>query len=333
LALHVSQNKWLCIFLTVFTLYSNSAFSIACVKAVQSPYKADHLAGKVAMVTGATFGIGKATALGLAKQGAEVIIVGRDFERTKATVEWIKAESGNPKISFLIADLSIMKQVKKLADEFKDQYPRLDILVNNAGAIFTKKEMTSENIEKTWAINHLSPLLLTLELTETLKASAPARVVNVASALYERGKITLEAQDSNAGFKGLDAYGDSKLATMLVSFNLAKGLQSSGVQINTLHPGFVDTGIGTNNTGPLKWLLVALKPIKKFLAAKTSYMLTPEEGAQTSIYLASSSEVEGVSGQYYNQGVRAPVTSSVLDETLQQKVLDFSLAQIQEALR
>lgn len=331
--LQVRQSRLLFTVLTVLTLFSNFAFAGLCKKALAPVYEATQLLGKRALVTGATFGIGKETALGLAKQGAEVIIVGRDQVKAIEAVEWIKRESGNPKVTYLLADLSNLQQVKKLATDFKSQYSELDILVNNAGAIFAKKEMTSENLEKTWALNHLSPMLLTLELLPALKSAPKARVVNVASALYEKGNVSFTKTKSDESFKGLQVYSDSKLASMLTAFYLAKQLNGTHVQINCLHPGFVDTGIGANNGGLLKYLLLAAKPLKKFLAEHTDYMMTPEEGARTSIYLASSSEVEGVTGQYFYKSQGIATTATVQDQELQNKIWDLSLKQIQEALK
>lgn len=320
------------IVLTVLTLFSNFSYAGLCKKAFAPVYDSPRLVGKTALVTGATFGIGKETALGIANQGAEVIVVGRDSKRTLEAVEWLKLQSGNSKISYLIADLSNLHQVKQLAAEFKKKHSKLDILVNNAGAIFVKKELTSENLEKTWALNHLSPMLLTTELIDVLQASGAARVVNVASALYEKGEINLKAQQPENDFKGLKAYSDSKLASMLVSFYLAKSLAGTGIQVNCLHPGFVDTGIGTNNTGIFKFLLMAAKPLKKFLAEKTDFMMTPEEGARTSIYLASSPEAAGITGKYFYKSQQAPTNATVQDEALQKSMWEFSQQQIQNVL-
>ena len=333
MVLRVRQINLLFTVLTVLTLFSSSSFASLCKKALAPVYEATQLQGKRALVTGATFGIGKETALGLAKQGGEVIIVGRDQKKAIEAVEWIKTQSGNPHVTYMLADLSILQQVKKLAADFKSRYSELDILVNNAGAIFAKKEMTSENLEKTWALNHLSPMLLTMELLSSLKAAPNARVVNVASALYVKGEISFSDRKADEKFKGLKAYSDSKLASMLTAFYLAKQLQGTSVQINCLHPGFVDTGIGANNGGFLKYLLLAAQPIKKFLAENTNYMMTPEEGARTSIYLASSPEVTGITGQYFYKSQGIATTSTVQDADLQSKVWQLSLKQIQDALR
>jgi retinol dehydrogenase 12 len=143
--------------------------------------------GKICLVTGATLGIGKETALGLARKGAHVVLVGRDAARTRETAAGIANESGNPQVDFLIADLSSQAEVRRLAAEFKDKYPRLDVLLNNAGAIFTRRETTVEGFERTWALNHLAEFLLTRLLLDTLEASAPARIVNVASTAHTRG--------------------------------------------------------------------------------------------------------------------------------------------------
>jgi retinol dehydrogenase 12 len=317
----------------VFTLFSSHALASLCKTKLANVQTPANLSGKTIIITGATFGIGKETALGLARTGAEVVIVGRDQKKSEETVNWLKSETKNEKVHYLLADLSLLKEVKKLADEIKKKYPKVDVLVNNAGAIFTHKEMTAENIEKTWALNHLSPMLLTLELIDVLKAAEGARVVNVASALYEKGQIPDPVLGRPGSYKGFAVYSDSKLAAVLTTFKMAKELETLGIQVNCLHPGFVDTGIGTNNAGLMKWVLQVLKPVKSFLSAHTSYIMTPAEGAKTSIYLASSPHVEGVTGKYFFKNEQTETTTLVQDSGLQEKVWEMSLKQIQEALK
>ncbi len=266
--------------------------------------------GKTCLVTGATLGIGKETALGLARKGAQVVIVGRDEARTRETAAWIAKESGNARIDFLVADLSSQAEVRHLAAEFKGKYARLDVLLNNAGAIFTRRETTIDGYERTWALNHLAEFLLTSLLLEMLQASAPARIVNVASAAHTSGKIDFDNLQGEEKYSGIGAYSQSKLANILFTYALARRLSGKGVTANCLHPGVVATGFGHNTPGLVNTLLSLARP----------FLITPEKGAMTSIYLASSPEVADVSGKYFAKC--KPIASSKLsyDEALQEKL-------------
>ncbi len=275
---------------------------------------------KICLVTGATSGIGKETALGLARMGANVTIVGRNPQITVETVAWLKKESANEQIHFLLADLSSLEQVRRVAKEFKEKHPRLDILVNNAGAIFLHKETSSEGFEKTWALNVLSPFLLTLGLLDHLKASKASRIVNVASKLHANGKIDFENLQGEKSYKGTTAYNDSKLAVILWTNALARRLHGTTVTVNSLHPGVVATGIASNTKGPLKFFV----ELGRFFV--NPFLLSPAEGAKTSLYAATSEKLEGVTGKYFDNS--AVVESSPLshDINLQERVWDVSLA-------
>lgn len=266
--------------------------------------------GKICLVTGATLGIGKETALGLARKGAQVVIVGRDEARTRETAAWIVKESGNARIDFLVADLSSQAEVRHLAAEFKGKYVRLDVLLNNAGAIFTRRETTIDGYERTWALNHLAEFLLTSLLLEMLQASAPARIVNVASAAHTSGKIDFDNLQGEEKYSGIGAYSQSKLANILFTYALARRLSGKGVTANCLHPGVVATGFGHNTPGLVNTLLSLARP----------FLITPEKGAATSIALASSPDVADVSGKYFAKS--QPIASSKLsyDEALQEKL-------------
>ena len=265
---------------------------------------------KICLVTGATLGIGKETALGLARKGAQVVIVGRDEARTRETATWIVKESGNARIDFLVADLSSQAEVRRLAAEFKGKYVRLDVLLNNAGAIFTRRETTIDGYERTWALNHLAEFLLTSLLLEMLQASAPARIVNVASAAHTSGKIDFDNLQGEEKYSGIGAYSQSKLANILFTYALARRLSGKGVTANCLHPGVVATGFGHNTPGLVNTLLSLARP----------FLITPEKGAATSIALASSPDVADVSGKYFAKS--QPIASSKLsyDEALQEKL-------------
>jgi NAD(P)-dependent dehydrogenase (short-subunit alcohol dehydrogenase family) len=199
------------------------------------------------MVTGATGGIGEITATALARNGATVVVVGRSREKAIATVEKIKKATGNQKVEYMLADLSSQKDVRHLAEEFKAKYDRLHVLVNNAGALYTKREESVDGIELTFALNHLGYFLLTNLLLDTIKASAPARIVNVSSSMHRRGTMDWQDLEGKKKFSGWAIYGRSKLANILFTRELARRLEGSGVTVNALHPGVVTTGFGTNN--------------------------------------------------------------------------------------
>ena len=270
---------------------------------------------KICMVTGATAGIGLVTAQTLAQQGATVIVVGRNPEKGAATVARIQQETGNSSVEFMQADLSVQAQIRRLAQEFKNRYPRLDVLVNNAGGFFMKRQLSADGIEMTFALNHLSVFLLTNLLLDTLRASAPARIVNVSSDAHRNARINLEDLQWQQKYRGIGAYGQSKLAVVLFTYELARRLEGTEVTVNALHPGFVATNIGKNNG----WLVRLFAPLMKLMA------LSPEEGAQTSIYLASSPEVAGVTGNYFDK--KEPVRSAPAsyDEAAAQRLWEISV--------
>ncbi len=274
--------------------------------------------GKICLVTGATLGIGKETALGLARKGAHVAIVGRDEARTRETAAWIAKESGNPQVDFLVADLSSQAEVRRLAAAFDSRYPRLDVLVNNAGAIFMKRELTVDGVERTWALNHLAEFLLTRLLLEKLEASAPARIVNVSSDAHTAGVIAFDNLQGEKKYGGMRIYAQSKLANILFTFALARRLAGKGVTANCLHPGVVATGFGHNTPGLVNAVLNLARP----------FLLTAQQGAATSIYLASSPEVADVSGKYFVKCKPAKPSKQCADVALQERLWELSERQI-----
>jgi retinol dehydrogenase 12 len=251
------------------------------------------LQGKTILVTGATSGIGRVTAESLAKLGAAVYCAGRDPQRTQETVAAIQKESGNAQVFGLLADLASFRQIRALADEMLQRAARLDVLVNNAGALFLRRKLSQDGIELTLALNHLAYFLLTNLLLERLKATAAqageARIVNVSSAAHMGARINFDDLQFTHAYGPMRAYGQSKLANVLFTYELARRLAGSDVTANVLHPGFVASRFATNN-GPLAKIAMRLA---RFIA------ISPEEGAQTSIYLASAAGVKGVSGQYF----------------------------------
>ena len=245
--------------------------------------------GKVCLVTGATDGIGKVSARVLAELGAKVIIVGRNPEKSAIVLAELRSISGNKNIDLLMADLAVMQEVRDLAEQVISRYDRLDVLLNNAGGYFTKHEITSDGLEMTFALNHMSYFLLTNKLMELLKYSAPARIVNVSSDAHYGVDIEFENLNGEQEYKAWKAYQKSKLANVLFTYELLKKVPGN-ITVNCLHPGFVATNFGHNNGG-------FFGPVLKI--AQRISAIDPEEGAKTSIFLCSAPEVKGVSGKYF----------------------------------
>ena len=243
----------------------------------------------ICLITGATSGIGEVTARELARRGMHVVIVGRSAERVAATVARIKQATG-VEIETLIADLSSQAGVRSVAEAFLQRHQRLDVLINNAGGFFASRQISADGIELTWALNHMSYFLLTNLLTDILRASAPARVVNVSSDAHRSGVMRWDDLQFTRSYNGWAAYAQSKLANILFSNELARRLEGTGMTSNALHPGFVATRFAHNN-GIIWGGLMALM--------QRLFGITPEEGAQTSIYLATASEVATISGRYF----------------------------------
>jgi|ETN07SMinimDraft_1059922.scaffolds.fasta_scaffold01650_3 NAD(P)-dependent dehydrogenase (short-subunit alcohol dehydrogenase family) len=272
------------------------------------------MAGKICLVTGATNGIGRVTALELAHMGANVVIVGRDPARCALTAADLREESGNPDVDFLVADLSSQEDIRRLADEFKERHQRLDVLVNNAGAIHMSRRKSVDGIEMTFALNHLSYFLLTNLLLDVLSASAPARVVNVASVVHEKAKIDLFDIHAPRHYSGFRAYSRSKLCNLLFTYELARRLEGTGVTANALHPGLVATNILTNN-GILGRFLNMMLGVRG---------ISVEAGALTSVYAASSTDLEGVSGKYLDKKQIVPSSARSFDEAQAAELWELS---------
>jgi NAD(P)-dependent dehydrogenase (short-subunit alcohol dehydrogenase family) len=247
--------------------------------------------GKICLVTGGTAGIGLVTARSLAEQGAQVIVVGRDRRKGEAATA-APGDRRTGAVTFAAADLTVQGEIRRLAGELRDRLPRLDVLVNNAGAMFGRRTLSADGIEMTFALNHLGYFLLTHELLPLLRAAPRARIVNVASRAHRGVKLHFDDLQHQRRYTGWIAYKRSKLANLLFTYELARRLEATGgtrVTANALHPGFVATDIGVANglLAGIVWRAVALAAIP------------PEEGARTSIHLASAPEVDGVSGQYF----------------------------------
>ena len=247
------------------------------------------MAGSVCIVTGANGGIGRATVLGLANLGATVVMVCRSRERGEAALAEVKEKSNNDHVSLQIADLSSQVEVRKLAENFRSQHSALHVLINNAGIVPRKREVTVDGLETQFAVNYLAPFLLTNLLLDMLKSSAPARVVTVASDMHRGATIDFDDLQSERAYKPLRVYCRTKLANVLFTKELARRLQGTGVTANCLHPGVVATKLLADAMGMRR----TVRPTTRLIGS------SPDKGAKTSIYLASSPEVEGVSGKYF----------------------------------
>ena len=250
--------------------------------------------GNVVLVTGGTSGIGKATATALAAMGADVVVVGRNRERGEQAAAEIRARTGG-RVDLALSDLASQAEVRALAEGFRRRYDRLDVLVNNAGLVQSTRTESPDGIETTFAINHLAPFLLTNLLLDVLKESAPSRIVTVSSEAERWGNLDFEDLQSRKKYRGFPVYGMTKLANIMFTYELAERLKGTGVTATCMHPGAVNTRFGADSTGPMTILFRLSKP----------FMRTPEQGADTLIWLASSPEVEGLSGRYYSD--RKPI--------------------------
>ncbi|HIL32177.1 MAG TPA: SDR family oxidoreductase [Dehalococcoidia bacterium] len=246
------------------------------------------MAGETCLVTGATAGIGRVTALELAHMGANVVIVGRNPAKCAVTAIDIREETGNPEVEFLVADLSSQDQIRCVVKAFKERHQRLDVLVNNAGAIFLGRKKSVDGIEKTFALNHLSYFLLTNLLLDVMKDSAPARIINVSSSAHKEARINMCDIHAPHRYFGWRAYSRSKLCNVLFTYELARRIKGTGITVNALHPGLVATNFLTNN-GLLSLFC------NFFLGVRG---ISVEAGASTSVYAATSPDMVGLTGKY-----------------------------------
>jgi len=259
------------------------------------------MAGKVVLITGGTGGIGKATATGLATLGARVGITGRDLGRAEQVAADVRSASGNPAVDAFGADMSSQAEVRRLAVAVLDAYPRLDVLVNNVGGFWAHRHATADGLERTFALNHLAPFLLTNLLLDRLKASAPARVVTVSSGAQSMGRIEFDNLQGARNYSGQRAYNQSKLANIMFTYELARRLEATGVTATAVHPGVVRTNFGAEDQA---WFFAVISGVVR------PFLKTPAQGAHTSIFLASSPDVEGVTGKFFAN--RKPKTANKL---------------------
>lgn len=270
---------------------------------------------KICMVTGSTSGIGLATAHALVEKGATVIMVGRNTQKANVIMKEIKQTTPDASVDALIGDLSEFDQVRQLTREFKENYQRLDVLINNAGGYYFRRTENSAGVEMTFALNHLGHFLLTNLLQEMILASAPARIVNVSSGSHIGQLLDFSNLQLTTGYTGMKAYGQSKLANLYFTYELARRLEGTGVTVNALHPGFVRTNIGANNFGPLGSLV--RKAIDLF-AGDVS------KGAATVVYLASNPDVSGVTGKYFVDCEPVPSSDASYDEATAKHLWEVS---------
>ncbi|MCJ2011692.1 SDR family oxidoreductase [Methylobacterium sp. J-076] len=281
--------------------------------------------GKVCLVTGATGGIGYETALGLARMGARVGLVGRDGAKLAGCADRIRAAAPEAQVDTYRADLSSQGEIRRVAAEIRAAAPRLDLLVNNAGAIFDRRETTVDGIERTWALDHLGYVLMTLELLDSLSASAEAggrpRIVNVASAAHTRGHIDFDDLGGARRFRPMRAYSQAKLGNVLFTAALARRLAGRGITANCLHPGVVDTGFAKNTGGLFGTAWSLIRP----------FLISPERGARTSLHVATAPELDGVTGRYFSASQEKTSSAESRDEAVQDRLWRVSLEQVGRA--
>lgn len=271
--------------------------------------------GKICLVTGATHGIGFAAARALADQGAKLVIIGRNATKTAQSVESLRSLTGNQEITCLVGDLSRQSEVRRIAAEFRAAHQRLDVLLNNVGGVFGERLLTADGLEMTFALNHLSYFLLTQELLDLLKTSAPSRIVNVSSGAHRRGHIHFDDLQSSRRYSGIAAYCASKLANVMFTVELARRLDGTRVTVNCLHPGVVRTHFGAEHSTPIMRALIAIA---------RPFMITPERGADTAAWLCSNPAVEGITGKYYIRRHRRPTHALATDVAACRRLWDIS---------
>ena len=273
------------------------------------------LAGKTVLVTGATSGIGWEASVSFARMGARLIMIGRDAVRTASSIDKVRQRSGSATVDSFLCDFSSQAQVRRLAEEFRARHDKLHVLVNNAGTVFTKRTLTADGVESTFAVNYLGSFLLTNLLLNVLKASAPARVIIVSSSGHYSGTMNFNDLGFEHVYQIMRAYGRSKLAAVLFTRELAKRLEGTGVTVNALHPGAVATRIWDRAPA-------YTRPI--FSLAKRLFMISPEAGAETIVYLATSPEVDGKTGLYFEKNRPKSPSRLAQNDTVAQRLWDES---------
>ena len=273
-----------------------------------------HAAARTCLITGASSGIGRATALALAGKGATLFLVCRDRARGEQTIADIGRLAGSDRAHLLLADLSSQQSIRQLARDFLASGSPLHVLVNNAGVVHTRRSVTVDGIETVFAVNHLAYFLLTQLLLDRLRESAPARIVNVASDAHRFGAMNFDDLGGERRYRPMRIYGQSKLANILFTYELARRLEGTNVTVNCLHPGSVSTGLGANNGTLARAVIRLLRP----------FFRTSEQGAATSIHLASAAEAEGISGRYFRDCREVRSSKASYDRAVAQRLWDVS---------
>ena len=279
------------------------------------------VAGKRVLITGATSGIGLAAAVELARRGAQLTVIARSEARASDAVRQIQAADKNASVDVLVADLVSQASVRHLASEALEKYPRIQVLINNAGAIYTRRQLSPDGIELTWAVNHLAPFLLTTLLLDRLKASAPARIVTTSSGAHERSRIPFDDLNAERSWGGLGftRYGETKLANILFTVELAQRLAGTGVTANSFHPGFVATGFNRNNGFLMRIGMAFSRPFARSAA----------KGAQTLVWLIDSEPAGDISGAYFFDERVVRPSAAAQDREAARRLWDVSEAQVQ----
>ena len=270
--------------------------------------------GMTSVVTGANSGIGFVVSTGLARLGSEVVMVCRDRAKGEAALAEIKRSTESGSVELLLADLASLQSVRELASEVLTAHERVQVLVNNAGVIIGRRTVTPDGLESTFVVNYLSHFLLTQLLLDRLRRSSPARIVNVSSSAHYRGKMDFQDLQEERGYGASKAYSQSKLAQVLFTHELAKRLEGTGVTVNAVHPGAVRTHWGDEG-GALGIVIRIARP----------FLLSPEEGGKTPMYVATSQEVEGVSGRYFSKMKVVESSKESYDEAEMRKLWDVSM--------
>jgi len=260
--------------------------------------------GKTVVITGATSGIGEVAALTLAKMGARIVFVARDKSRADATLARLRSSAPGIAHSMHLADLSRLAEMKRVAAQIADQEPRIDVLINNAGAMFATRQLTEDRLERTFALNHMAYFVLTAGLREQLLASGAARVISTASEAHRGANLDIDDLQFAKGYGALKAYNRSKLCNILFTRELARRLRGTGVTANCLHPGFVATRFADQSGG----LISNVVWLAKFFA------ISPAKGAETIVYLASSPNVAGTTGEYFYKCLPTKPSTRALDD-------------------
>ena len=270
--------------------------------------------GKTVVATGATSGIGEVAVLALARMGARIVFVARDERRAVATLKKLETQAPRLRHGVHLADLSLMAEARRVGLTIAQQEPRIDVLINNAGAIYGSRQLTVDGLELTWAVNHLAPFLLTALLLDRIRASAPARVITTASGAHRGARVPFDDVNAAQGYRGFRRYGETKLANILFTAELARRLAGSGVTATCLHPGFVATGFNRNNGGLMSFAMTLARPFAR----------SPQKGADTLVWLADSADIPSESGGYYANRKLARPSPAARDLTGARRLWELS---------